>query len=154
MRIGVISDTHGLLRPEAEARLAGVSHILHAGDIGAPDIVPRLGAIAPTTAIRGNVDTGGWAAAYPETRTLRLAGRTIHMLHDLAALAVDPAAAGFDVVVAGHSHRPGVETVGGVLRLNPGSAGRRRFSLPVTLAILDLTEGEVRAEVHDLLPPR
>ena len=154
MRIGVISDTHGLLRPEAEARLAGVHHILHAGDIGAPDIVPRLKAIAPVTAIRGNVDVGPWAAAYPETATLRLAGRIVHMLHDRHALAAEPGTAGIRVVVSGHSHRPEVETVGGVLFLNPGSAGRRRFRLPVTLATLDLIDGEARAEIHDLMPRR
>ena len=151
MRIGVISDTHGLLRPEAVQRLAGVAHIVHAGDIGAPGIVPALSAIAPTTAIRGNVDLEPWAEAFPEETVLRLAGRSILVLHDAGALRSDPAAEGHDVVVAGHSHRPGIETVDGVLRLNPGSAGRRRFRLPVTLATLDLLEDAVRAEIHDLL---
>ena len=150
MRIGVISDTHGLLRPEAEAMLLGVDHILHAGDIGGPDIVPRLEAIAPTTAIRGNVDIDDWAQAHPERITLRLAGRAIHLVHDIADL--DPAPEGLDVVVAGHSHRPGIETRDGVLRLNPGSAGRRRFSLPVTLATLEIAGGGIRARIHDLLP--
>ena len=153
MRIGVVADTHGLLRPEALERLRGVDRILHAGDIGAPDVVPRLEAVAPVTAVRGNVDTEAWALAFPETATLRLGGRTVHLLHDVHALAVDPAAAGFDVVVAGHSHRPRAETVGGVLFLNPGSAGRRRFRLPVTMATLTLADGPPRAEVHDLLPP-
>ena len=153
MRVGVISDTHGLLRPEAEARLRGVAHILHAGDIGDPGIVARLARIAPTTAIRGNVDRGAWADAYPPEVTLTLAGRSIHMLHDRAALDVDPAEAGHDVVVAGHSHRPGIERRGGVLHLNPGSAGRRRFSLPVTLATLEIDGGGVRALIHDLLAP-
>ena len=154
MRIGVIADTHGLLRPEAEARLEGSAHILHAGDVGAPEIVPRLEAIAPVTAIRGNVDVEAWAEALPETATLRLGDRTVHLLHDVAALRADPAAAGFDVVVAGHSHRPRVETMGGVLFLNPGSAGRRRFRLPVTVATLTLGDGPPRAEIHDLMPPR
>ena len=152
MRIGVISDTHGLLRPEAEALLAGVDHILHAGDIGAPDIVPRLRAIAPVTAVRGNVDVGAWAAAFPEREVARLGGRAILVLHDTAELGGDPAAMGLDAVVAGHSHRPGVETRDGVLRLNPGAAGRRRFRLPVTLATLELTAEGMRARIHELLP--
>ena len=149
MQVGVISDTHGLLRPEAEAWLAGVDHIVHAGDIGDPAIVPHLERIAPTTAIRGNVDAAPWAEAYPEETTVRLAGRVVRVVHDLASL--DPAALrGVDVLVFGHSHRPSVETVGGVLHLNPGSAGRRRFSLPVTLAILDLS-GPPAARIHRLL---
>lgn len=152
MRIGVISDTHGLLRPEAEARLAGVHHILHAGDIGAPDIVPRLRAIAPVTAVRGNVDVGAWAAAFPERQVVRLGGRAILVLHDAAELRDDPVAMGLDAVVAGHSHRPAVETRDGVLRLNPGAAGRRRFRLPVTLAMLELTPEGMRARIHELLP--
>jgi putative phosphoesterase len=150
VRVGVISDTHGLLRPEAEARLAGADHIIHAGDIGAPDIVPRLLRLAPVTAIRGNVDEDAWAEAYPETAVVTLAGRRIHILHDRAALAFDPAASGFSVVISGHSHRPKVETSGGVLYLNPGSAGRRRFGLPVTLAIIELTAGGAEARIHDL----
>jgi putative phosphoesterase len=150
MRVGVISDTHGLLRPEAEARLTGADHIIHAGDIGAPEIVPRLGRLAPVTAIRGNVDRGAWAEAYPETAEVMLAGRRIFVLHDLAALGLDPAAGGAAVVISGHSHRPKVEIEGGVLYLNPGSAGRRRFRLPVTLATLDLTGERSEAEIHDL----
>lgn len=151
MRIGVISDTHGLLRPEAVARLAGVARIVHAGDIGRPGIVEALDRIAPTTAIRGNVDRGGWALAYPEEATLRIAGRTIHMLHDLHALRPDPEGAGYDVVISGHSHRARIETRGGMLLLNPGSAGPRRFALPVTLATLSLAEGAVTPEIHDLI---
>lgn len=150
MLVGVISDTHGLLRPEAEAALAGVSHILHAGDVGRPEALERLARLAPLTAIRGNVDAGAWAEALPETVTLTLAGRRLHMLHDLKALRLDPAAEGIDVVVSGHSHRPGVERLGGVLYLNPGSAGRRRFRLPVTLARLDLAAEPPRAEIVDL----
>jgi putative phosphoesterase len=153
MRVGVISDTHGLLRPEALDALAGVRHILHAGDIGDPAIVPRLARIAPVTAIRGNVDTQPWAQAFPPTETVTLAGRTIHVLHDLAGLALDPRAAGFALVVSGHTHRPAVETRGGVLHLNPGSAGPRRFRLPVTLATVDLLAPDaLRPEIHALVP--
>ncbi|HET7410633.1 MAG TPA: metallophosphoesterase family protein [Paracoccaceae bacterium] len=151
MRIGVISDTHGLLRPEAEALLAGVDHILHAGDIGAPGILPRLAGIAPLTAIRGNIDIAAWALGLPDEVVVRLAGRAVLMLHDLNRLAIDPAAEGIDIVVSGHSHRPKIEAVGGVLYLNPGSAGRRRFRLPVTLAVLELGGGDPQAEIHDLL---
>lgn len=150
MLVGVISDTHGLLRPEALERLAGVAHILHAGDIGGPEIVTRLRALAPVTAIRGNVDLGDWARAFPAEATVALAGRRLHLVHDLGDLALDPAAEGIDVVVSGHSHRPRVERVGRVLYLNPGSAGRRRFRLPVTLATLEL-DGAVEARLHDLL---
>jgi len=150
MKIGVISDTHGLLRPEAEQRLAGVAHIIHAGDIGKPDVIARLCRIAPVTAIRGNVDTGPWAEAYPETTTVTLGGRRIYVLHNLHDLQLDSAFAGIDVVVSGHSHRAEIKTVQGVLYLNPGSAGPRRFKLPITLAILDVTESGVRPTLHDL----
>ena len=151
MRVGVIADTHGLLRPEAEERLEGVDHILHAGDIGCAGIVPRLEAIACVTAIRGNVDREDWARVFPPTVTLDLAGRRIHMLHDINDLALDPGRRGVNVVVAGHSHRPSVRSADGILYLNPGSAGRRRFRLPVTLAMLELGEGVPRARVVDLL---
>ena len=154
MRVGVIADTHGLLRPEAVAALAGAEHILHAGDIGSPEIVPRLAEVAPVTAFRGNVDTGAWAAAFPPTVTLELGGRRIHMLHDLHDLALDPQVEGVDVVVSGHSHRPSVRQ-GGVLLLNPGSAGRRRFRLPVTLALLELAAEQPSARIVELVetPP-
>jgi uncharacterized protein len=148
-RIGIISDTHGLLRPEAEQRLAGVDHIVHAGDIGRPGIVDALRRIAPVTAIRGNGDSGEWAREYPDTTLLRLAGKSIYVLHDLKTLRADPDAR-IDVIVSGHSHVPKIETVGGVLYLNPGSAGRRRFNLPITLATLEVTPGGLRPEVHDL----
>ncbi|CAN5811759.1 metallophosphoesterase family protein [soil metagenome] len=144
MKIGIISDTHGLLRPEAVERLAGVDHIIHAGDIGGAGVIEGLRRIAPVTAIRGNVDRGDWAAAYPETARVTLSGRTFHVLHDRKALDLDPATAGIDVVVSGHSHHPHIETVDGVLYLNPGSAGPRRFSLPIALATLDLSDGAVR----------
>jgi putative phosphoesterase len=152
MRIGIISDTHGLLRPEAVERLAGVDHILHAGDIGSADVIEGLGRIAPVTAIRGNVDRGDWAQAYPATEWVTLAGRSFYLLHDLKALDLDPVAAGIDVVVSGHSHQPKVETLDGVLYLNPGSAGPRRFSLPIALATLDLTADAIRSCLHELLP--
>lgn len=151
MRIGIISDTHGLLRPEAVRLLAGVHHIIHAGDIGRPEVIAGLATIAPVTAIRGNVDTGAWAAGYPATARVTLGGRTIFVLHDLKELDVDPAAEGIDVVVSGHSHRPKSETVAGVLYLNPGSAGPRRFTLPIALATLELgRRGVVRPQIHDL----
>jgi hypothetical protein len=150
MKIGVISDTHGLLRPEAGECLAGVAHIIHAGDIGRPEIIAGLRAIAPVAAIKGNVDTADWAASYPDTLTVELGGRTIHVLHDLNELKLDPAAEGINVVVSGHSHRPRIETVDGVLYLNPGSAGPRRFSLPITVATLELTKGGIRPVIHQL----
>ena len=148
-RIGIISDTHGLLRPEAERGLTGVDHIIHAGDIGRPEIVDALRRIAPVTAIRGNVDSGEWAREYPDTTLLRLAGKSIYVLHDLKTLQAD-SGAGIDVIVSGHSHVPKVETVGGILYLNPGSAGRRRFTLPITLATLEVTPEGMRAEIYDL----
>jgi putative phosphoesterase len=150
MRVGVISDTHGLLRPEAEALLAGVGHIIHAGDIGGAEIVPRLMRLAPVTAIRGNVDVDAWAAEFPATAEVVLEGHAVHVLHDLGELGFDPAARGISAVVAGHSHRSKIERVGGVLYLNPGSAGRRRFSLPVTLATLEVTGDAVEARIHEI----
>jgi uncharacterized protein len=148
-RIGVISDTHGLLRHEAERELTGVNHIIHAGDIGRPEIVDALRRIAPVTAIRGNVDSGEWAREYPDTKLVRLAGKSIYVLHDLKTLQVDPCA-GIDVIVSGHSHVPKIDTVGGVLYLNPGSAGPRRFKLPITLATLEVTREGMRPEIHNL----
>lgn len=147
----MISDTHGLLRPEVESCLAGVSHILHAGDIGAPEVLERLCRIAPVTAIRGNVDVGNWARCYPETATVRLGGRCFYLLHDLKALAIDPGASGVNVLISGHSHRVQINAINDVLFLNPGSAGPRRFKLPITLATLDLEEdGRLLPVVHDL----
>ena len=150
MKIGVISDTHGLLRPEALEALAGVNHVIHAGDIGSPEIVPRLQKVAPTTAIRGNVDTQPWAAAFPERATVVLADRSIYVLHDPGDLSLDPVTAGFDIVISGHSHRPRVKIIDGVFHLNPGSAGPRRFRLPITLATLDLSDDAVRPELHQI----
>jgi uncharacterized protein len=153
LRIGVISDTHGLLRPQVEQRLAGVAHIVHAGDIGRPYVIARLRRIAPVTAIRGNIDTGDWAEHYPDTQMVRLGGRSIYVLHDLKELQLDPVSCGVDVVVSGHSHRPRIETIDGVLYLNPGSAGPRRFNLPITLATLELTASGLRPLIHHLGSP-
>ncbi|GAD55934.1 metallophosphoesterase family protein [Limimaricola cinnabarinus] len=157
MRIGVISDTHGLLRPEAIAALAGtagaapVDHILHGGDIGREEIVDALERIAPVTAIRGNIDTAGWCARFPETVDLDLGGLRIHMRHDRKTLDFDAAAPGIDVVISGHSHRPLIETSRDVLYLNPGSAGPRRFKLPITLAFLQAGQGAPRADLCTII---
>jgi uncharacterized protein len=151
MRIGVISDTHGLLRPEAVAALNGVDHILHAGDVGDPAILDVLGGIAPLTAIRGNIDRTGRCAELPPTELINLNGSTIYMLHSLGDLDLDPMAAGIGIVVSGHSHQPMIEHRKGVLYLNPGSAGRRRFSLPVSVAFLRLGGAEPVAEILRLL---
>lgn len=148
MRIGIISDTHGLLRPQAVDLLQGVAHIVHAGDIGAREVIEALEKIAPVTAVRGNIDSGEWADGYPGTAVLELAGRSIHVLHDVKDLDLDPSAQGFDVVVSGHSHQPALRTAGGVLYLNPGSAGPRRFKLPVSLATLELGRGAIRPQLH------
>ncbi|MGT2466580.1 metallophosphoesterase family protein [Mesorhizobium atlanticum] len=149
-RLGIISDTHGLLRPEAERRLAGVNHIIHGGDIGSPGVITALQQIAPVTAIRGNGDKAEWAASYADTAMVRLAGRTFYVLHDLKTLQVSPAALGIDMVVSGHSHVPELKTVDGVLYLNPGSAGHRRFRLPITLATVDITPDGLQPAIHDL----
>ncbi len=135
-RIGIVADTHGLLRPAAVERLQGVDLILHAGDLGAPTIVPALEAVAPVRAIRGNVDRDDWAQAWSPIEAFDYAGYGFYMLHDRKALTIDPAAAGFDVVVSGHSHKAHHETLNGVLYLNPGSIGPRRFKLPTTLMLL------------------
>jgi putative phosphoesterase len=148
--IGIISDTHGLLRPEALRLLDHVDHIIHGGDIGDPEIITALRRIAPVTAIRGNVDTGKWATEFAETEFVRLAGRLFYVLHDLNTLQVDPVAEGIDVIVSGHSHVPKLNTVDGLLYLNPGSAGRRRFKLPITLARLGITSDGLKPIIHDL----
>lgn len=155
-RVGLIADTHGLLRPEAVAALEGCAHIVHAGDIGsrtgeARGVLDALARIAPLTVVRGNNDRAGWAAPIPYTADIEFDGVRIHVLHILDALAVDPAAAGVNVVVSGHSHRPCVETRDGVLFVNPGSAGPRRFRLPVSVARLWLEAGRAEAELVMLL---
>jgi putative phosphoesterase len=136
LSVGLISDTHGLLRPEALVALRGSRRIVHAGDIGDPAILEALQRIAPVTAVRGNNDAGAWARNLPDSAVLETGGARIYVLHDLKALDLDPAAAGFKVVVAGHSHKPAQSRRGGVLYVNPGSAGPRRFSLPVSVGKL------------------
>jgi putative phosphoesterase len=138
--IGIISDTHGLLRPQALLALEGSDLIIHAGDVGDPKILVTLKALAPVFAVRGNVDTDAWAQALPETEVIETDSATIYVLHDVHALDLIPAAAGFQIVVSGHSHKPGQTERDRVLFLNPGSAGPRRFDLPVTVARLDLSQ--------------
>jgi putative phosphoesterase len=136
-----------LLRPEAIEALRGSEHIIHAGDVGAPEILEQLATIAPVTAIRGNVDKAAWARKLAETEAVELAGISIYVLHDLAQLDLKPEAAGFKVVISGHSHVPKQETKSGVLYLNPGSAGPRRFKLPVSVARITINEGKIVAEI-------
>lgn len=150
-RIGLISDTHGLLRPEALDFLAGCDHIVHGGDIGGPDILERLGSIAPLTVVRGNNDTAAWARSIPETARLAFGGVGLFVIHDLKALPIDPAAAGVRVVVSGHSHKPASIERGGVLYVNPGSAGRRRFSLPISAGELSIENGNVEVKLVTLV---
>lgn len=148
--IGIISDTHGLLRPEAVEALRGSQHIIHAGDVGDPAILQQLAAIAQVTAIRGNVDEEPWAKKLPATEVIELGGISIYVLHDLAKLDLKPKAAGFQVVIYGHSHIPKQETRDGVLYFNPGSAGPRRFELPVSIGKLIVSGGNVRGEIVTL----
>ena len=149
IRIGLISDTHGLLRPEAMDMLRGSDFIVHAGDIGEGVLEP-LATIAPVTAVRGNNDRASWAERLGETEWLRFGEVTLHVLHDLADLAIDPQAAGVDVVVTGHSHRPKMERRGGVLFVNPGSAGPRRFTLPVSVALMQIVGRDVNVRIVEL----
>jgi putative phosphoesterase len=137
-RIGLISDTHGLLRPEAVPALAGSDLIVHAGDVGKPEILDRLRAIAPVVAVRGNIDKGEWASRLPLTAVVEAHLARIYVIHDVHDLEIDPAAAGFAIVISGHSHKASREERSGVMYVNPGSAGPRRFKLPITLALLDL----------------
>ncbi|MER3443373.1 MAG: YfcE family phosphodiesterase [Meiothermus sp.] len=150
MKVGLISDTHGLLRPQALEALAGTDFILHAGDVGAEGVLEALARLAPVRAVRGNVDRGGWAARLPETEFVEAGGTLIYLLHDLNALDLEPAAAGVGVVLSGHSHQPAVFERAGVLYVNPGSAGPRRFRLPVSVGWLHLGEGGPRAEIVEL----
>jgi uncharacterized protein len=145
--IGVISDTHGLLRPAAIDALRGSERIIHAGDVGAPKVLDRLAAIAPVIAVRGNIDKGTWARKLPETEVVELGGASIYVLHDLSQLDLKAEAAGLNVVISGHSHVPKQETRDGVLYFNPGSAGPRRFKLPICVGKLIVEMGKVRAEV-------
>jgi hypothetical protein len=150
VRVGLISDTHGLLRPEALNALDGSDFIIHAGDIGHPAILERLAQMAPVTAVRGNNDRGEWAATLPQTGVLRVGEVSAYVIHDIAELDVDAAAAGFHVVVAGHSHRPRHELREGVHFVNPGSAGPRRFRLPVSVGRLLVCGSEVAVELVEL----
>jgi hypothetical protein len=146
-RIGVISDTHGLLRPEAVAALSGSDLIIHAGDIGPPEILEALRRLGPVAAVRGNMDKGQWARDLPATEVVEAGEVRLYVLHELFALDLDPRAAGFSAVIYGHSHEPALFRKDGVLFLNPGSAGPRRFTLPVSLAILHVNGAEVEAEI-------
>ena len=149
MLIGLISDTHSLVRPEALAALRGSELIIHAGDVGRPEVLERLREVAPTVAVRGNVDTAAWAKALPETEAVKAQGHLIWVLHDIAQLDLDPTV-GFAAVVYGHSHRPSISTRDGVLYINPGSAGPRRFELPVTVGRLHVSSAGLRTEIVDL----
>lgn len=147
--VGVISDTHGLLRPEALAALQGSDLIVHAGDVGSPQVLDGLRTLAPVHVVRGNIDTSPWASALPATEAVRVGPHVLWVLHDISQLDLDPAA-GFAAVIYGHSHRVCVERRGGVLYLNPGSAGPRRFTLPVTVARLRVSAATLRPEIVDL----
>ena len=150
--VGVISDTHGLLRPEAVRALAGSQFIVHGGDIGDEAILRTLAAIAPVTVVRGNTDYEAWARRLPPTAVLDAGGVRIYAVHDIEKLDIDPRAAGVNVVVFGHSHRPGIEHRDGVMYLNPGSAGPRRFNLPVTIARLTIENGNATADIVEIVP--
>lgn len=151
--IGVVSDTHGLLRPEALEHLMDVETIIHAGDIGAPAVLEKLGTVAPVRAVRGNNDKAAWAESIPESLSMQVRGHAVHVLHDLARIDLSPAAAGLSVVISGHSHKPKIERREGVLFVNPGSIGPRRFRLPIALAKLYVTDTDVRAEIIELRVP-
>lgn len=153
IRIGLISDTHGLLRPEAMAALQGCDHIIHSGDIGHRGILEELARLAPLAVVRGNNDREDWAMDIPESATLKIGGLSIHVLHNIAELDMDPHAAGFHAVVSGHSHRPGAKSLNGVLYVNPGSAGPRRFSLPISLGYLFVSDGVLNYKLEELHPP-
>jgi putative phosphoesterase len=149
--VGVISDTHGLLRPQALDALRGADLIIHAGDVGRPELLEPLRALAPLHVVRGNVDHGAWAAQLPATELVEVGAHLFYVLHNIAELDLDPPTAGFAAVVYGHSHQPSIETRDGVLWLNPGSAGPRRFSLPITLARVRVMEGELHPELVTLV---
>jgi len=148
--LGVISDTHGLLRPEALELLRGSQAIIHAGDVGDPAILEQLSAIAPVTAVRGNIDTSAWARKLPQTNVLEIGGRSIYVLHNVDELDLDPAVAGFAAIIFGHSHKPLIEQRKGVLFFNPGSAGPRRFSLPISLGRITISKAGMKPELLTL----
>ena len=145
-RVGLVSDTHGLLRPELLAALEGCTLILHAGDVGRPEVLDGLRQVAPVVAVRGNVDRGLWAQELRPTEVAQVGQVRIYLIHDLADMAQDPLAAGFSAVVSGHSHQPGSRWVGGILYVNPGSAGPRRLKLPVSAALLHVAGGDLQVE--------
>jgi uncharacterized protein len=153
MQIGVISDTHGLLRPEAQRALQGVQLIIHAGDVGTPEILTQLKHIAPVFAVRGNVDREPWAVELPLTTVVEISGFHLYVLHNLRELDLNPQVGGFDAVISGHTHQADQHEESGVLYLNPGSAGPRRFHLPVTLAVVELSKKPWRVELVRLLEP-
>lgn len=148
MKIGVISDTHGLVREEAMRKLRGVALIIHAGDIGSPRVLAALEAICPVEAVCGNVDKGAWAHSLPERVLVEVQGRRIYVIHNLKKLDVDPVVNKFDIVISGHSHKPKCEEVNSVLYLNPGSAGPRRFKLPIAVATLEILPSGISADLH------
>lgn len=150
IRLGVISDTHGLIRPQALDALRGCQALLHAGDIGSREVLDALQALAPVTCVRGNNDLDDWASRIPESITIEIESVRIHLLHDLKELVLDPAAQRLGVIVAGHSHRPAMQTRGGVLYFNPGSAGPRRFKLPVAVGVLEVGNGAVQGRIVEL----
>jgi len=150
LRVGLISDTHGFLRPQASGFLRGCSHIIHGGDIGSWNVLQELSAIAPTTAVRGNNDKGSWAETLPETALVRFGEIFAYVIHDLAQLDIKPPGAGVSIVVSGHSHKPLIQERNGVLYINPGSAGPRRFKLPVALAELDIAGKSVKSRIVEL----
>jgi uncharacterized protein len=148
--VGLISDTHGLLRNSVREALAGSDHIIHAGDIDTPEVLRELTAIAPLTAVRGNMDSSRRLGRLPETDIIELAGILIYIIHDRMAMDIDPLAAGISVVVSGHSHRPAIETRNGVLYINPGSAGPRRFTRPISVGRLEITGGRINPSIIEL----
>jgi putative phosphoesterase len=149
-RVGVISDTHGLLRPEAFQTLKGADHIIHAGDIGSKEILAELATIAPVSAVRGNTDTGVWARGLPQTAAVEIGGMTLYVIHDIHDMDLDPLAGGFSAVICGHSHRPMLQWRNEVLYFNPGSAGPRRFRLPVAVGQLTIKGKKISAAIIPL----
>lgn len=150
LRIGLIADTHGLLRPQALAALEGCDHILHAGDIGKPEILDTLRRLAPLTVVRGNNDTEHWAQRIPHDATLRSGGTCLYLIHDQADIPADLATRGVDAIITGHSHKPLIAHRDGILHINPGSAGPRRFKLPISVGLLLIEDGRIRAELLEL----
>jgi putative phosphoesterase len=148
--LGIISDTHGLMRPQAIKALEGVTMIIHAGDIGTPEVLEALHAIAPVVAVRGNNDKGAWAQGLPETEVVEVGGVALYVLHDVKTLDLDPVAAGFHAVISGHSHQPAMTTQQGILYLNPGSAGPRRFKLPISVARVTVRGNTLDAQLVEL----